>query len=180
MGILMGISRLIDGINAVVHKSVMWLVLVAILVSAGNAVTRKLFNLSSNAFLELQWYLFSAVFLLAAGYTLQKGEHVKIDLLYGRLRRTTQIWIEILGTLLFLFPFCFITIVIVWPIVVDKFASGETSANAGGLVMWPVWALIPAGFILLGLQGVSELIKRIAFLAGRAPDPSGAHEKSAH
>ncbi|WP_181703274.1 TRAP transporter small permease subunit [Chthonobacter albigriseus] len=177
---LLALSRAIDRLNMIVHKSVMWLVLVAILVSAGNAVMRKLFSMSSNAFLEAQWYLFSAVFLLAAAYALQKGEHVKIDLVYGRLSRRTQIWIEILGTLFFLFPFCFITVVLVWPVVADKLATGETSANAGGLAMWPVWMMIPAGFILLALQGLSELIKRFAFLAGAAPDPASHHEKPAH
>jgi TRAP-type mannitol/chloroaromatic compound transport system permease small subunit len=180
MTALLGVSRAIDRLNEVVHRIAMWLVLVAILISAGNAVTRKLFNLSSNAFLEAQWYLFSAVFLLCAAFALQKGEHVKIDLVYGRLSRRTQIWIEIFGTLFFLFPFCIITIWIVWPVVVDKFVSGETSPNAGGLPFWPVWIMIPAGFILLALQGVSELIKRVAFLAGTGPDPSIAHEKTAH
>jgi TRAP-type mannitol/chloroaromatic compound transport system permease small subunit len=136
--------------------------------------------LSSNAFLEAQWYLFSAVFLLAAAYTHLKSEHVKIDLIYGRLQRRTQIWIEIFGTIFFLFPFCIVTILLVWPIVVDKFGSGETSANAGGLPLWPVWALIPAGFILLTLQGVSELIKRVAFLRGEGPDPVLAHEAPVH
>lgn len=180
MGALLGFSRVIDGLNTVVHKTVMWLVLVAILISAGNAITRKLFNLSSNAFLEAQWYLFSAVFLLAAGYTLFRGEHVKIDLFYGRLTRRKQVWIDILGTLFFLFPFCIITVLIVWPVVLDKIATGETSANAGGLIMWPVWALIPVGFALLFLQGVSELIKRIAFLTGAGPDPLAAHEATTH
>jgi TRAP-type mannitol/chloroaromatic compound transport system permease small subunit len=180
MPILMTVSRFIDAITAVVHKTVMWLVLVAILISAGNAVMRKLFSMSSNAFLEAQWYLFSAVFLLAAAYALQKGEHVKIDLIYGRLTRRTQIWIEILGTIFFLFPFCFVTVVLVWPVVLDKMSSGETSANAGGLAMWPVWLMIPLGFLLLALQGVSELIKRFAFLAGAAPDPAVHHEKQAH
>lgn len=180
MPLLMSFSRAIDTVTEWVHRIVMWLVLVAILVSAGNAVMRKLFSMSSNAFLEAQWYLFSAVFLLAAAFALQKGEHVKIDLVYGRLSRRTQIWIEILGTIFFLFPFCLVTILIVWPVVLDKMATGETSANAGGLALWPVWAMIPAGFILLALQGVSELIKRFAFLAGAAPDPALHHEKQAH
>jgi TRAP-type mannitol/chloroaromatic compound transport system permease small subunit len=180
MPLLMSLSRAIDSVNEWVHRIVMWLVLAAILISAGNAVMRKLFSMSSNAFLEAQWYLFSAVFLLAAAFALQKGEHVKIDLVYGRLSRRTQIWIEILGTIFFLFPFCFVTILIVWPVVADKMATGETSANAGGLALWPVWAMIPAGFILLALQGVSELIKRFAFLAGAAPDPAHHHEKQPH
>lgn len=180
MGVLLAFSRLIDGLNTVVHKTVMWLVLVAILVSAGNAISRKLFSLSSNAFLEMQWYLFSAVFLLAAGYTLLRGEHIKIDLIYGRLTRRQQVWIDVIGTIFFLFPFCFFTIYFVWPLVIDKYLSGERSPNAGGLIYWPAWALIPAGFGLLGLQGVSELIKRIAFLTGKGPDPALSQTKSAH
>jgi TRAP-type mannitol/chloroaromatic compound transport system permease small subunit len=180
MAFLLAISRLIDTVNTYVHHVVKWLVLVAILISAGNAISRKLFSISSNAWLELQWYLFSAVFLLAAGYTLLKGEHVKIDILYGRLQRRTQIWIDIFGTLVFLMPFCILTIWFVWPQFVMKFNSGEVSPNPGGLAFWPAWALIPAGFFLLGLQGVSELIKRIAFLAGAGPDPAEQQTKSAH
>ena len=180
MPLLMSLSRAIDTVTEWVHRIVMWLVLAAILISAGNAIMRKLFSMSSNAFLEAQWYLFSAVFLLAAAFALQKGEHVKIDLVYGRLSRRTQIWIEILGTIFFLFPFCFITVLIVWPVVLDKIATGETSANAGGLALWPVWMMIPIGFALLALQGVSELIKRFAFLAGAAPDPASHHEKQSH
>jgi TRAP-type mannitol/chloroaromatic compound transport system permease small subunit len=178
--ILLRASRGIDALNTIVHKSVMWLVLVAILISAGNAVSRKLFSWSSNAFLEMQWYLFSAVFLLCAGYTLLRGEHVKIDILYGKLSRRTQVWIDIIGTVLFLMPFCLITIWLVWPQVVMRFNSGEVSPNPGGLVFWPAWALIPAGFSLLALQGVSEIIKRVAFLMGLAPDPALLQSKTAH
>lgn len=142
----------------------------AVLISAINAVSRKLFNVSSNAWLEAQWYLFSAVFLIAAGYTLLHSEHVKVDLLYSRYSRRTQLLVEIFGTLFFLLPFCLITIYLSWPIVEAKIASGETSNNTGGLVLWPVWVLIPIGFGLLALQGISELIKRIAILQGRIPD----------
>lgn len=177
---LLAFSRGIDRLSTVVHKTIMWLSLVAILVSAGNAFTRKFLNLSSNAWLEAQWYLFSAVFLLCAAYTLLKADHVKIDILYGRLQRRTQVWIDILGTILFLFPFCIITVVLVWPVVVDKINSGEMSSNAGGLMMWPVWILIPLGFGLLGLQGLSELIKRIAFLTGHGPDPALDQTASHH
>lgn len=180
MSALLALSRAIDGVNALVHRWVKWLILVAILISAGNAVTRKLFSLSSNAFLEAQWYLFSAVFLFSAAYTLQVGEHVKIDLIYGRLSRRTQVWIDVLGTVLFLFPFCIITLLLVWPVAVTKVTSWEMSSNAGGLPLWPVWILIPIGFGLLLLQGVSELVKRLAFLSGAGPDPAGAQEKSAH
>jgi len=179
MGALLGASRVIDAVNGWVGRTVSWLVLVAILVSAGNAILRKAFSVSSNAWLELQWYLFSAVFLLAAGYTLLKGEHVKVDLIYSRCSRRTQIWIEVFGTLFFLLPFCVVAILITWPVVVDKYVSGETSGDAGGLIRWPVWALIPAGFALLALQGLSELIKRLAILSGRIPDIVPAHDHEA-
>jgi len=167
---LLALSRFIDAANTVIGKAVSWLILLAIVISAANATTRKLFNLSSNAWLEAQWYLFSAGFLVAAGYTLLNNEHVKVDLVYGRLSRRTQLWIEILGTLFFLFPFCLITIYLSWPRVTSKFISGEISNNTGGLILWPVWALIPLGFGLLALQGLSELIKRIAILRGDLPD----------
>ncbi|AJD45560.1 TRAP transporter small permease subunit [Rhizobium sp. SEMIA 4085] len=167
---LLSLSRVIDAINTFLGKSVSWLLLAAVLISAVNATTRKLFNLSSNAWLEAQWYLFSAAFLIAAAWTLLSSEHVKVDLVYGQLPRRAQLWIEILGTIFFLLPFCLITIYLSWPIVVSKFVSGEISNNTGGLLLWPVWALIPAGFGLLALQGLSELIKRIAILKGDFPD----------
>jgi TRAP-type mannitol/chloroaromatic compound transport system permease small subunit len=166
----LSLSRAIDAINTFFGKAVSWLLLAAILISAINATTRKLFNLSSNAWLEAQWYLFSAAFLIAAGYTLLNSEHVKVDLLYGHMSRRAQIWVEVLGTIFFLLPFCLITIYLSWPIVIAKFMSGEVSNNTGGLILWPVWAMIPAGFGLLTLQGLSELIKRIAILSGAMPD----------
>lgn len=167
---LLALSRAIDALNTFIGKSVAWLVLVAVLISAINAVSRKLFNVSSNAWLEAQWYLFSAVFLIAAGYTLLNNEHVKVDLLYSRYSRRTQLLVEIFGTLFFLLPFCLVTVYLSWPIVTAKFASGEVSNNTGGLMLWPVWALVPIGFGLLALQGLSELIKRIAILNGTMPD----------
>lgn len=167
---ILSLSRVIDAVNTFIGKSVSWLILASVLISAVNAVTRKLFNLSSNAWLEAQWYLFSAVFLIGAAFTLLSNEHVKVDLVYGQLSRKRQLWIEILGTLFFLFPFCLITIYLSLPIVIDKFQSGEVSNNTGGLLLWPAWALIPIGFGLLTLQGVSELIKRIAILTGASPD----------
>lgn len=170
MSVLLALSRAIDAANNFIGKSVSWLILVAVLISAINAVSRKLFNVGSNAWLEAQWYLFSAVFLIAAGYTLLHSEHVKVDLLYSRYSRRTQLLVEIFGTIFFLLPFCLITIYLSWPIVEAKIASGETSNNTGGLVLWPVWVLIPIGFGLLALQGISELIKRIAILQGRIPD----------
>ncbi len=167
---LLALSRAIDAINTFFGKAVSWLLLLAVLISAINATTRKLFNLSSNAWLEAQWYLFSAAFLVAAAWTLMSNEHVKVDLVYGRLSRRAQLWIEIFGTIFFLFPFCLITIYLSWPTVIEKFATGEISNNTGGLILWPVWAMIPLGFGLLALQGVSELIKRIAILRGDIPD----------
>jgi len=168
----LAISRAIDAANAVIGRAVSWLILASVLISAINAVFRKLFNLSSNAWLEAQWYLFSAVFLIAAGYTLLDGEHVRVDLLYGRLPRKGQLWVEILGSIFFLFPFCVASIWLSWPTVAQKLSSGEVSNNPGGLLLWPVWILIPIGFLLLGIQGISELIKRIAILRGDIPDPA--------
>ncbi|MCA2408765.1 TRAP transporter small permease subunit [Rhizobium leguminosarum bv. viciae 248] len=167
---LLTLSRAIDALNTFLGKAVSWLLLAAVLISAVNATTRKLFNLSSNAWLEAQWYLFSAAFLIAAAWTLLGSEHVKVDLVYGHLPRRAQLWVEVFGTIFFLLPFCLVTIYLSWPIVVAKFQSGEVSNNTGGLILWPVWALIPAGFGLLALQGLSELIKRIAILAGALPD----------
>lgn len=176
---LLKISALIDAVNDRVGRGSAWLILVAVIICATNATTRKLFDLSSNAWLEAQWYLFSAAFLLAAGYTLKYGEHVRVDLLFGRLSRRTQLWIEIVGTILFLFPFCIITIYLAWPAFVEKLATGEVSNNPGGLILWPAWALIPLGFVLLALQGISELIKRIAILRGVLPDVAAAADAEA-
>lgn len=172
---VLGLCSAIDALNTQVARAVKWLILVAILIAASNAVMRKLFSMSSNAYLEAQWYLFSAVFLLGAGYTLLRGEHVKIDLLYGALSRRAQIWIEIFGAVVFLLPFSVITLTISLPAVVAKVMSGEVSQNDGGLLLWPAWILIPIGFALLTLQGVSELVKRIAFLTGAGPDPAVRH-----
>ncbi|MDC7704375.1 TRAP transporter small permease subunit [Vogesella indigofera] len=142
------------------------------LISAGNAVVRKLFNISSNGLLEIQWYLFSAIFLLAAAYTLQKNEHIRIDLLVGKLSERGQAVVDIVGTLLFLMPVCYLLISFGWPMFLDAWNSGEMSSDAGGLVRWPVFLLIPVGFALLMAQGLSELIKRVAFLQGLIPNPA--------
>jgi TRAP-type mannitol/chloroaromatic compound transport system permease small subunit len=166
------ISNFIDAFTERVGRSVSWLILAAVLISATNAVVRKAFNMSSNAFLEIQWYLFAGVFLLAAGYTLLRQEHVRIDVILGRFSKRTQIKIEAVCTVLFLFPFCINVIALVWPLVVKAYLTGEMSSNAGGLIRWPVFALVPAGFALLMMQGVSELIKRIAFLQGLIDDPT--------
>ena len=163
---------MIDKISEFVGRWVAWLVLFAVLISTANAISRKAFNLSSNAFLEIQWYLFAAVFLLASGYTLMRQEHVKIDVVSGRFSKRTQIWIEIVGLCFFLFPFVIAIIVLVMPLVIGAFVSNEMSSNAGGLIRWPVFAMLPLGLALLGMQGVSELIKRFAFLKGLVPDPT--------
>jgi len=166
MTLLLKLSGLIDRLNTMVGRSVYWLILLAVLVSAGNAIIRYSLNTSSNAWLEIQWYLFSAVFLLTAGYTLLRNEHIRIDVLTSGLSQRTQAWIDIIGGLFFLFP---MAIMIMWlsiPIFVDSFVTGELSSDAGGLIRWPAKLLIPAGFALLVLQGASEIIKRAAFLCG--------------
>jgi TRAP-type mannitol/chloroaromatic compound transport system permease small subunit len=169
---LLQVSRWIDRFSELVGRSVAWLILAAVLISAVNAVVRKLFNISSNGFLEIQWYLFAAVFLLAAGYTMLRQEHVRIDVILGRFSKRTQIKIEAVCIVVFLFPFCVNVITLVWPLVVRAYLTGEMSSNAGGLIRWPVFALVPLGFALLLIQGVSELIKRIAFLQGLIDDPT--------
>ena len=165
-------SRKIDYLNEWVGRWVAWLVLAAVLISAINASMRKAFNVSSNAYLEVQWYLFAGVFLLASGYTLLRQEHVKIDVILGRFSKRTQIKVEIFGLLAFLMPYVFVVITLVFPLVVKAFVSGEVSSNEGGLIRWPAYALVPIGFTLLGLQGVSEVIKRLAFLQGLIDDPT--------
>ena len=172
MTFLLSLSKRIDQFSEWIGRWVAWLVLAAVLISAGNAVSRKAFDLSSNAFLEIQWYLFAGVFLLASGYTLLRQEHVKIDVISGRFSKRTQIWIDIVGICVFLFPFIFMIIKLAMPLVINAFVTKEMSSNAGGLIRWPVFALLPAGLLLLGVQAVSELIKRIAFLQGLIPDPS--------
>jgi len=177
---LLALSRAIDALNEKVGHAVYWLVLVAVLVSALNAVIRKAFNVSSNSFLELQWYLFSVIFLFCAGYTLLKNQHVRIDVIAGRLSPRAQAWIDIVGTVLFLFPMAIMIMILSWPVFVMAYERNEVSTNAGGLVIWPARLLVPIGFFLLVLQGLSELIKRIAFLKGLIADPSQKqHEKSA-
>ena len=171
MKTLLALSRLIDALNERVGRLVYWLVLAAVLVSAGNAIMRYAFNLSSNAWLEIQWYLFSAVFLLCAGYTLLHNEHIRIDVIAGRLSKRAQTWIDIFGCVFFLLPMALVIMWLSWPVFMDAYTRHEMSGDAGGLVRWPVKLLIPVGFFLLALQGVSELIKRIAFLLGLIPDP---------
>lgn len=172
MHFLLKTSRLIDALNERVGSAIIWLVLAAVVISAINAIVRKIFNTSSNAFLEIQWYLFAAVFLLGAGYTMLRQGHVKIDVILGRFSRRTQILVECFGIVFFLMPFIFAVIHHVWPLVVNAYVTSEMSENAGGLIRWPVYALVPFGFALLGIQGVSELIKRIGFLRGLCTDPT--------
>lgn len=169
---LLSLSKLIDRLNEFVGRWVAWLVLAAVVISAANAVVRKAFNYSSNGLLEIQGYLFAAVFLLAAGYTLMRQEHVRIDVISGRFSKRVQIWIDIVGLCCFLLPFVVVVIRLVTPLVINAYQSGEMSSNAGGLIRWPVFALLPIGLSLLGIQAVSELIKRIAFLKGLIPDPT--------
>lgn len=176
MTLLLQLSRAIDWLNERIGKGAFWLVLVMTLISAGNASYRFAFDNSSNGLLEIQWYLFSAIFLLAAAYTLQKNEHVRIDVLSGRLSPKGQAVIDIIGTLFFLLPIVLVILSLSIPLVAESWRINEYSANAGGLIRWPVKLLLPVGFSLLALQGVSELIKRIAFLAGRIADPNSKAE----
>lgn len=173
MQALLKFSKAIDWLNAQVGKAVIWLVFAATFISALNAVVRKVFNYSSNGFLEVQWYLFAWSFLIAAGYTLLHREHVRIDVVNSRLSKKTQVWIDIIGFAFFLTPLCIVAIDLTLPMLIEKYQSGEMSGNPGGLIRWPVWLALPIGFTLLMLQGWSELIKRIAFLRGQGPDPMG-------
>jgi TRAP-type mannitol/chloroaromatic compound transport system permease small subunit len=170
--LLLKLSQLIDWLTERVGKGAFWLVLIMTLISAGNAVVRFIFNYSSNGLLEVQWYLFAAVFLLCSPYTLQKNEHVRIDVLSGKLSPRGLAVIDIIGTLLFLLPMVIVVLWLSLPLVAESYKINEMSANAGGLIRWPVKILLPIGFTLLALQGVSELIKRIAFLAGMIDDPN--------
>ena len=171
MRALLKFSKAVDWVNAQVGKWVIWLILGSTVISAINALVRKIFNTSSNAYLEVQWYLFAGAFLLAAGYTLLNGEHVKIDVISSKLSKRKQIWIDILGFTFFLLPMCLVILYYGIPFFLQGFRSGEVSSNAGGLIRWPVYILIPIGFSLLMLQGLSELIKRLAFLTGHGPNP---------
>ena len=172
MQALLKLSGVIDRINAFVGKWVAWLILAAVVVSATNALIRKIFNVSSNGFLEIQWYFFAAVFLLCAGYTMLRNEHVKIDVILHLFPKKRQMWIDIIGIVFFLFPFVVAVIYLSWPLFVNALQTGEMSQNAGGLIRWPVYMMLPVGFTLLGIQGISELIKRFAFLAGLIDDPT--------
>jgi TRAP-type mannitol/chloroaromatic compound transport system permease small subunit len=178
---LLALARAIDRVNELIGKWVSWLILLAVLVSAGNAVIRKTFNMSSNAWLELQWYLFGAAFLLAAAYTLKQNEHIRIDIVYGMFSRRVQHWIDLLGHIFFLMPFVILMILYFIPYVSLSYRSGEMSSSAGGLILWPAKSLLLIGFLLLGLQGISEIIKKIAIMRGSMDDPTpfiSAHEQA--
>jgi TRAP-type mannitol/chloroaromatic compound transport system permease small subunit len=177
---LLSLSKLIDRVTDRIGHTIYWLILVAVLISAANATVRKLFNYSSNAFLEIQWYLFSAIFLFLAGYTLMNNEHVRIDIVTGRMSARVRAGIDIFGTLFFLLPMAILIMWLSWPVFVDAWERHEVSTNAGGLIIWPARLLVPIGFALLIVQALSELIKRFAFLKGMIPDPSEKHiEKTA-
>jgi TRAP-type mannitol/chloroaromatic compound transport system permease small subunit len=172
---LLGLSSIIDRMNEVIGRTMGWLIVIAVLVSATNAVIRKLFSVSSNAWLELQWYLFGAAFLLAAACTLRENGHVRIDVLYGRVSERTRQWIDLLGHLFFLMPFSVLMVVYLVPYTVQSYTSGEVSTNSGGLIIWPAKAMMLVGFVLLTIQGVSEIIKKIAIMQGLIEDPNPFH-----
>lgn len=170
MKALLSFCRWIDALGDAIGKLGMWLILAATLISAGNAIVRKAFSISSNAFLEVQWYLFAAVFMLGGGFAFLRNAHVRIDFIAGKFSARTRNWVDIVGIVVFIWPLCYLMITLGWPLFERAWVSGEMSSNAGGLVRWPVYLLIPAGFTLLMLQSVSELIKRVAFLIGQGPD----------
>lgn len=170
---LLSLSRLVDKISTGIGKLTMWLILATTLISAGNAIVRKAFDMSSNSLLEIQWYLFAAVFMLGAGYGFLRNAHVRIDFISTRLSDRTRNWIDVFGIVFVLIPFCILLITLSWPFFMNAYSNGEMSQNAGGLIRWPVYLLVPVGFMLLMLQGLSELIKRVAFLRGLIDDPIG-------
>jgi len=175
---LLGLARAIDRVNGVIGRGVIWLILASTVVSGVNAVVRKTLHTSSNAWLELQWYLYATAFLLAAGYTLRQNEHVRVDVLISRFSRRTQVWIDLFGLAFFLFP---MAVAVLWfsaPFAMQAITSGETSGNAGGLIRWPVIVMMPLGFALLLAQAVSEFIKRTAFLRGLIDDPVASQPKT--
>jgi TRAP-type mannitol/chloroaromatic compound transport system permease small subunit len=171
MSALLGFSRAVDGFNELIGKLIRWLVLAAVLISAGNAIVRKAFNIGSNAYLEVQWYLFAGVFMLGAGYAFLRNAHVRIDFISSKLSKRANAIIDILGIVVFVIPLCLILIWLSWPFFVNAWNTGEMSSNAGGLIRWPVYLLVPVGFSILLVQSLSELIKRSAFLQGRLAEP---------
>ena len=180
MSALLSLSRLIDAISMGLGKLVMWLILAATTISAGNAIMRKAFSVGSNAYLEIQWYLFSAVFMLGVGYVMLNNAHVRIDFISTRLSKRTNAIIDAIGIVVFTIPLAVIMINLGWPVFYRALLSGEMSQNAGGLIRWPVFMLVPLGFSLLIMQSVSELIKRVGFLTGHLAEPfTVEHDKTA-
>ena len=171
MGGFLALSGAIDRTNEFIGKAVSWLIFAAVILSSGNAIVRKAFNSSSNSLLEAQWYLFGAAFLGAAAYTLKQNEHIRIDIVYGLFSRRKQHWIDLLGHLFFLMPFVVLMLTFLVPYVTKAYVSGEVSASAGGLILWPAKALLLIGFVLLFFQGISEIIKKIAIMQGLIEDP---------
>ena len=167
---LLSLSRLIDGMSNLIGRAMMWFLLATTLISASNAIIRKVFNISSNAFLEIQWYLFAAVFMLGSGYAFLKNAHVRIDFISSKFSARGRNIVDVIGIIVFVFPLCYLMVKLSWPVFENAWVSGEMSSNAGGLVRWPVYGVIPLGFTILAIQAVSELIKRVAFLTGNGPD----------
>jgi TRAP-type mannitol/chloroaromatic compound transport system permease small subunit len=167
MSFLLSLSKYIDALNERIGLSVSWALLLAVLICSGNALIRYTFNTSSNAWLEIQWYLFGAIFLLAGSYTLRRNEHVRIDVIVGRFSKRTQVWIDVFGFLFFLLPATILILYLAVPFAMESIRNQEVSSNAGGLIVWPAKILIPIGFLMLTLQGISELIKRVGFLRGQ-------------
>ena len=176
MNALLALSRAIDWLNTRIGLTVIWLVLIAVIISAANAIMRKAFDMSSNAFLETQWYLFSAIFLLCSPFTLLHNQHIRIDVIAGRLSTRTQAWIDVFGTIFFLMPMALLIMYLSWSVFMRSWNINEVSSNAGGLVIWPARLLVPVGFFLLALQGISQLIKLVAYLRGQGPDPNEKHD----
>jgi TRAP-type mannitol/chloroaromatic compound transport system permease small subunit len=167
MSFFISLSKCIDAINEKIGQTISWALLAAVLICSGNAIVRYLLNTSSNAWLEIQWYLFGAIFLLASSYTLRRNEHVRIDVIVGKFSQRTQVWIDLFGFLLFLLPATLLILYFAVPFAFQSIRNQEVSSNAGGLIVWPAKALIPVGFFLLSLQGLSELIKRVGYLMGK-------------
>ncbi len=177
MSFLLSLSRFIDNLNEKIGHGISWALLIAVLICTGNAAIRYLFNISSNGWLEIQWYLFGAIFLLATSYTLRRNEHVRIDVIVSHFSKRTQVWIDLIGFILFLMPATLLILYYATPYAWISIENQEVSSNAGGLIVWPAKLLIPVGFVLLALQGISEIIKRIGYLQGKVP--ASAFEKQA-
>lgn len=177
MSFLLSFSRFIDALNEKIGLTISWALLLAVLICSGNALVRYTFNTSSNAWLEIQWYLFGAIFLLASSYTLKRNEHVRIDVVVGRFSKRTQVWVDVFGFIFFLLPATLLILYFAVPFAYESIRNQEVSSNAGGLIIWPAKTLIPVGFLLLSLQGISELIKRIGYLMGLVE--ASAFEKQA-